>query len=51
MFENLAKALKLLLMKADRVLDNPPYNLVVHTSPRRIRRTSITTGTSNSWRS
>ncbi len=33
MFENLAKALKLLLMKADRVLDNPPYNLVVHTSP------------------
>jgi len=33
MFENLARALKLLLMKADRVLDNPPYNLVVHTSP------------------
>jgi UDPglucose--hexose-1-phosphate uridylyltransferase len=33
MFENLAKAIKLLLMKADRVLDNPPYNLVVHTSP------------------
>ena len=33
MFENLAKALKTLLMKADRVLDNPPYNLVVHTSP------------------
>ncbi len=33
MFENLAKALKLLLMKADRVLDNPPYNLVVHSSP------------------
>ena len=33
MFENLAKALKLLLMKADRVLDNPPYNLVIHTSP------------------
>src|ERR1035441_2357849 len=33
MFENLAHALKLLLMKADRVLDNPPYNLVVHTSP------------------
>ncbi len=33
MYENLAKALKLLLMKADRVLDNPPYNLVVHTSP------------------
>ena len=33
MFENLAKALKTLLIKADRVLDNPPYNLVVHTSP------------------
>lgn len=33
MFENLAKALKTLLMKADRVLDNPPYNLVVHSSP------------------
>jgi UDPglucose--hexose-1-phosphate uridylyltransferase len=33
LFENLARALKLLLMKADRVLDNPPYNLVVHTSP------------------
>lgn len=33
MFENLAKAVKLLLMKADRVLDNPPYNLVIHSSP------------------
>jgi len=33
MFENLAKAIKLLLMKADRVLDNPPYNLVIHSSP------------------
>ncbi|MBV8142759.1 MAG: galactose-1-phosphate uridylyltransferase, partial [Verrucomicrobia bacterium] len=33
MFENLAKALKTLLMKADRVLDNPPYNLVIHSSP------------------
>ena len=32
-FENLAVALKTLLMKADRVLDNPPYNLVIHTSP------------------
>ena len=48
MFENLARALKLLLMKADRVLDNPPYNLVVHTSPAQIRPMSITTGTSNS---
>ena len=32
-FESLAVALKTLLMKADRVLDNPPYNLVIHTSP------------------
>lgn len=32
-FENLAKAMKLLLMKADAVLDNPAYNLVIHTSP------------------
>ena len=28
-----AKAIKTLLLKADRVLDNPPYNLVIHTSP------------------
>jgi UDPglucose--hexose-1-phosphate uridylyltransferase len=33
MFQNLAKAIKTLLMKADRVLDNPPYNLVIHSSP------------------
>ena len=33
MFENLARALKDLLGRADRVLDNPPYNLVIHTSP------------------
>ena len=33
MFESLAVALKTLVAKADRVLDNPPYNLVVHTSP------------------
>lgn len=33
MFADLAKALKVLLTKADRVLDNPAYNLVVHTSP------------------
>ena len=33
MFQNLAKALKTLLTKADRVLDNPPYNLVIHSSP------------------
>lgn len=33
MFESLAVALKTLLSKADRVLDNPPYNLVIHSSP------------------
>ncbi len=33
MFENLAKALKSLLTKADLVLDTPSYNLVLHTSP------------------
>ncbi len=33
MYENLAKALKNLLRRADAVLDNPAYNLVVHTSP------------------
>jgi UDPglucose--hexose-1-phosphate uridylyltransferase len=33
LFENLAKAIKTLLSKADRVLDNPPYNLVIHSSP------------------
>ncbi len=33
MFENLAKAIKTLLIKADRVLDHPPYNLVIHSSP------------------
>jgi len=33
MFQNLAKAIKTLLLKADRVLDNPPYNLVIHSSP------------------
>lgn len=32
-YENLAKAIKTLLMKADLVLDNPAYNLVLHTSP------------------
>ena len=32
-FENLAKSLKLLLMKADLVLDRPAYNLVIHSSP------------------
>jgi UDPglucose--hexose-1-phosphate uridylyltransferase len=32
-YENLAQALKNLLTKVDRVLDNPAYNLVIHTSP------------------
>jgi UDPglucose--hexose-1-phosphate uridylyltransferase len=32
-YENLASALKTVLMKMDRVLDNPAYNLVIHTSP------------------
>ena len=51
MFENLAKAIKNLLMKADRVLDNPAYNLVIHSSPVQDRRTITTTGTSSSCRS
>jgi UDPglucose--hexose-1-phosphate uridylyltransferase len=33
LYTDLARALKTLLMKADKVLDNPAYNLVVHTSP------------------
>jgi UDPglucose--hexose-1-phosphate uridylyltransferase len=33
MVSGLAKALKDLLVRADRVLDNPAYNLVIHTSP------------------
>lgn len=32
-YEDLAKALKTLLMKSDRVLDLPAYNLVIHTGP------------------
>ena len=32
-YEGLAKALKNLLLRADKVLDNPAYNLVVHTAP------------------
>jgi len=32
-YESLAKAIKTLLQKADLVLDNPAYNLVLHTSP------------------
>ena len=33
MFESLAKAIRVLLNKADQVLDNPAYNLVIHSSP------------------
>jgi len=32
-YENLARALKGLLLKFERVLDHPSYNLVIHTSP------------------
>jgi len=32
-YENLAKALKNLLIRADQVLENPSYNLVIHTAP------------------
>jgi UDPglucose--hexose-1-phosphate uridylyltransferase len=32
-FENLARAIRTLLNKANRVLDDPPYNLVIHSSP------------------
>ncbi len=33
MFEQLARALRSLLAKASNVLDNPAYNLVIHSSP------------------
>ena len=33
MFQNLAKAIRTLLNKTNRVLDEPPYNLVIHSSP------------------
>jgi UDPglucose--hexose-1-phosphate uridylyltransferase len=33
MYADLARSVKDLLSRADRVLDNPAYNLVVHTSP------------------
>ena len=33
LYESLAKAMKLLLLRVDKVLDSPPYNLVIHTSP------------------
>lgn len=33
LYERLAKALKLLLGRMDRILASPPYNFVIHTSP------------------
>jgi UDPglucose--hexose-1-phosphate uridylyltransferase len=33
LYENLAKALKLLMTRVEKVLDSPPYNMVIHTSP------------------
>jgi UDPglucose--hexose-1-phosphate uridylyltransferase len=33
MYESLSRALKTLLVKGDRVLDSPAYNLVLHSSP------------------
>jgi UDPglucose--hexose-1-phosphate uridylyltransferase len=33
MYSDLARSVKDLLTRADRVLDNPAYNLVIHTSP------------------
>ncbi len=32
-YENLAKAVKSLMTRVDKVLDSPPYNMVIHTSP------------------
>jgi len=32
-FENLARILKELLMRLDKVLDSPAYNYIIHTSP------------------
>ncbi len=32
-YESLAKAMKNLLIRADKVLENPAYNLVIHTAP------------------
>jgi len=33
LYENLAKSMTSLLARVDKVLDTPPYNLVIHTSP------------------
>lgn len=32
-YENLAKIFKTLLIKMNRVLDSPPYNMIIHSSP------------------
>lgn len=32
-YENFARAVQILMAKAERVLDNPSYNFVIHTSP------------------
>jgi len=32
-YEHLAKMLKMLLQKIDKVLEHPPYNMIIHTSP------------------
>ncbi len=32
-YQNLSKILKAILLRVDRVLDYPAYNLVIHTSP------------------
>ncbi len=32
-YENFARAVQILVAKAERVLDNPSYNFVIHTSP------------------
>ncbi len=49
-YESLAKALKNLLMRADQVLDNPAYNLVIHTAPVQEGAWTTITGTSSSCR-
>jgi UDPglucose--hexose-1-phosphate uridylyltransferase len=33
MYESLAKAMKSLMSRVDKVLEGPPYNFVIHTSP------------------
>ena len=47
-YESLARMLKSVLMRMNRALESPAYNLIIHTSPfsEQTRRTSIT-GTSS----